>query len=56
MRNTLQTQRGGDDRWRSVDWIILDTNFVLRSDDADVTTILPRYFGYRPELIVGRDQ
>ncbi|MEX0775420.1 MAG: LPS assembly protein LptD [Phycisphaeraceae bacterium] len=55
LRNTLQTQRGGPGRWRSVDWIVLDTDLVVRSDDADVTTPISRYFGYRPEYSTGGD-
>ncbi len=56
LRNTLQTQRGGEGRWRSVDWIILDTDLILRGDDADTESPLPRYFSYRPELSIGGDQ
>ena len=55
LRNTWQTQRGGPGRWRSVDWIVLNTQLILRSDDADVNTEIPRYFGYRPEYSQGGD-
>jgi len=55
LRNTLQTQRGGEGRWRSVDWLTLDTDLVLRGNDADVDSPLPRYFSYRPELSLGGD-
>jgi hypothetical protein len=55
LRNTLQTQRGGPGRWRSVDWLVLDTDVVLRSDDADVDTEIARFFNYRPEYSVGGD-
>ncbi len=53
--NTFQTQRGGDGRWRSVDWIVLNTDVVLRSDDVDVDAPIARYFSYRPEYSVGGD-
>lgn len=53
MRNTLQTKRGGEGRWRSVDWLVLDTDLVVRSDDADVGTEIARFFSYRPEYSVG---
>jgi hypothetical protein len=55
MTNTLQTQRGGEGRWRSVDWVVLNTDFVLRSDDADVDAAIPRFYGYRPEYSTGGD-
>lgn len=54
LRNTLQTQRGGPGRWRNVDWLILNTNFVVRSDDAN-PAIIPEYYGYRPEYGKGGD-
>lgn len=53
-RNTLQTQRGGPGRWRNVDWLVLNTDFVVRSDDANPATI-PEYYGYRPEYGKGGD-
>jgi hypothetical protein len=53
VRQTLQTQRGGPGRWRNVDWLIVDQNFVYRSDDADVDQPLPRLFGFRPEYSIG---
>ena len=54
-RNTLQTQRGGIGRWRSVDWLVLNTDLVLRSDDTDVNTDIARFFSYRPEYSLGGD-
>ncbi|MDX1682461.1 MAG: hypothetical protein R3336_05030, partial [Phycisphaeraceae bacterium] len=56
IRNTLQTQRGGPGQWRSVDWLVWDNEVVLRSDDADVTRRVPRFFDHRPELSRGGDQ
>jgi len=55
LRNTFQTQRGGPGRWRSVDWLVLDTEVVLRSDDTDTQTFINRYFDYRPEYALGGD-
>jgi len=55
MRNTLQTQRGGEGRWRSVDWLVIDTEAVFRSDDTDTQTFINRYFDYRPEYALGGD-
>ncbi len=55
LTNTLQTQRGGPGRWRNVDWLVLNTELVLRSDDADTTTAIPRFFDYRPEFGRGGD-
>jgi hypothetical protein len=49
VRNTLQTQRGGPGRWRSVDWITLDTRFISTSDDASRESPIGRFFDYRPE-------
>lgn len=50
MRNTLQTQRGGEGNWRSVDWIRLDTDLVLQDDQAVRESPLPQFFDYRPEF------
>jgi len=53
--NTWQTRRGGPGRQRTVDWITLRTDLILRSDDADVDTEIARFFDYRPEYSVGGD-
>lgn len=50
LRNTLQTQRGGDGHWRSVDWVTLDTDFMVAQDHAIRESPLTQFFGYRPEL------
>ena len=55
VRNTWQTQRGGEGRWRSVDWLTLKTDVVLRSDDVDTGTEIARFFSYRPEYSRGGD-
>ena len=60
LTNTLQTQRGGPGRWRSVDWIRLRTDLVLRENDEDRfgdddDTQIARFFRYRPEYSIGGD-
>ncbi|NBC10285.1 MAG: LPS assembly protein LptD [Planctomycetes bacterium] len=55
MTNTLQTKRGGPGRWRSVDWVRLRTDLILRTDDADTDADVPRYYEYRPEYALGGD-
>lgn len=49
VRNTIQTQRGGPGRWRSVDVLTLDTDFVLNSGDVNTESPTPQFFDYRPE-------
>lgn len=58
IRNTLQTKRGGPGRWRSVDWLVADTQFVFTNKDVFTDPFggdddLNRYYGYRPEYSVG---
>jgi hypothetical protein len=56
LRNTLQTKRGGPGRWRSVDWLVVDSHYVVSSDDAEPNpNSLAHYFGYRPEYSRGGD-
>ena len=55
LRNTLQTQRGGQGRWRTVDWLVLDTRLVYRDNENPHGMQIPRYFGYRPEFGTGGD-
>lgn len=50
VRNTWQTQRGGPGRWRSVDFLTIDTGLVLVSGDSDAEGPVPQFFDYRPEL------
>jgi len=52
--NTLQTKRGEGVQQRTVDWLSVRTDVVLRSDDADPATIA-RYFDHRPEYSLGGD-
>jgi hypothetical protein len=49
VRNTLQTQRGGPGRWRSVDFLTIDVDAVFNSNDADKESPTARFFDYRPE-------
>jgi hypothetical protein len=53
LNNTWQTRRGGPGRWRREDWLSLQTDVVLRSEDGPRDSPLPRYFSYRPEYSVG---
>lgn len=56
LRNTFQTQRGGPGRWRSVDWLVIDSHYVVSSDDAEPNpNSLAHFFGYRPEYSRGGD-
>lgn len=53
--NTLQTRRGREGRQRTVDWLKLRTDVVMRSNDADTATAIPRFFDHRPEYSLGGD-
>ncbi|XAM00568.1 LPS assembly protein LptD [Phycisphaeraceae bacterium D3-23] len=53
--NTLQTRRGREGRQRTVDWLKLKTDFVMRSNDADTATVIPRFIDHRPEYSLGGD-
>jgi len=55
VRNTLQTQRGGPGRWRTVDWVVVNTDFVFTGEDTDSGTPVARYIAYRPEYSTGGD-
>lgn len=53
---TWETRRGGPARSRSVKWVQLRTDLVLREDnDFDEDAPVPRYVGYRPEFSRGGD-
>lgn len=52
VRNTWQTQRaggGGADHWRSVDWLVVNTNYVWSSSDADIESPYGRFIESQPE-------
>jgi hypothetical protein len=55
LRNTLQTQRGGPGRWRSVDWLVLNTDYIKQNSMAQDNQTLARYFSYQPEYSTGGD-
>ncbi len=55
LRNSLQTKRGGVGRWRDVDWLVLQTDLVLRGRDAQTDLDAPTYYAYRPEFGRGGD-
>lgn len=48
--NTLQTQRGGEGRWRTVDVLKVDTNVVYAADNARRESPIGRFVDWRPEL------
>ena len=53
---TWETRRGGPGRSRSVDWVQLRTDLVLREDNEfDESAPIPRYVAYRPEYVIGGD-
>lgn len=47
-----QTKRGGPGRWRSVDLLELNAEYVWHSDDTDPESPIGRYYASRPELSV----
>ncbi|MBC7772564.1 MAG: LPS assembly protein LptD [Pyrinomonadaceae bacterium] len=49
IKQTWQTQRGGPGRWRSVDWITLNTEIVESSSNVARESPIQRFFEYRPE-------
>lgn len=50
LRNTWQTKRGRGRNERSVDWIIIDAEYVWSSADAPEFSPFGRFVWYRPEL------
>ncbi|MCW5753413.1 MAG: hypothetical protein KIT24_01755 [Phycisphaeraceae bacterium] len=49
LNQTLQTQRGGPGRWRSVDLFTLNAEWVTSSGAGD-DAVIGRYYEFRPEL------
>ncbi len=47
---TWQTKRGGPGRWRSVDVLRLNAEYVWAADDVDRESPIGRYYDARPEL------
>lgn len=52
LSQTWQTQRGGPGRWRSVDVLRLDAEYVNASADAERKSPIARFFDFRPEYSV----
>ncbi|MEM8836192.1 MAG: LPS assembly protein LptD [Planctomycetota bacterium] len=50
VRQTWQTKRGGPGRWRSVDWLVLDVNYVWSSDETPRDSPFGSFNDARPEL------
>ena len=55
VRNTLETQRGGVGRWRNVEWLVLNTDFVHQTQHGGEVDPIGQFMGYRPEYSVGGD-
>jgi hypothetical protein len=55
--NTLQTRRGGPGRQRTIDWLTLNSQLVLRNEnpEEDDDLAIARYYDYRPEYTRGGD-
>lgn len=49
VRNTLQTYRGGPDAQRSVDLLVVDTNYLWSSTEVDPESPYGRFIEARPE-------
>jgi len=49
LKNTWQTKRGGPGAWRSVDWLVINTDFVHTEDYEDYTEPVGRWYEARPE-------
>ena len=55
LRNTFQTKRGGPGRWRSVDWLRIDTDFVVHTGETEQESLIPRFVDHRPEWSLAGD-
>lgn len=49
VRNTWQTKRGPQNERRSVDWLVLDTNYTWSDDDVQSDSPFGRFIEFRPE-------
>ncbi|MCC5830501.1 MAG: LPS assembly protein LptD [Phycisphaeraceae bacterium] len=54
-RQIFQTQRGGPGEWRTVDWLTVHSEIVLRQKSINPNDPLPHFFETRPELSTGGD-
>ena len=54
-KNTLQTQRGGEGRWRSVDWLVVNSDLIFMHRDTSLlnTDPIARFIDLRPEDSIG---
>ncbi|MGD9688853.1 MAG: LPS assembly protein LptD [Phycisphaerales bacterium] len=52
LMQTWQTQRGGEGRWRTVDFLKLNTEIVYSTQDVPIKSPIGRFFDYRPEFSV----
>jgi len=55
LRNTIQTRRGHEGNWRSVDVFRLDTDFVIQDDKTLRESPIARFFDHRPEFSLAGD-
>lgn len=49
VKNTWQTMRGGQGRLRSVDWLVINVDYIWSSGDVDVESPFGRFIEARPE-------
>lgn len=49
MRQTWQTMRGRGENQYSVDWLVLNTDYVWSSNDATIESPFGRFYDFRPE-------
>lgn len=52
VKQTWQTYRGGPGRWYSVDWLVVNLDYVWSSGDADRVSPIGRWIESRPEYSV----
>jgi hypothetical protein len=52
VKQTWQTYRGGPGRWYSVDWLMVNLDYVWSSGDVDRTSPIGRWVESRPEYSV----
>lgn len=55
LRNTLETQRGGAGQWRSVEWLVVNTDLVFQGRGNTPDTLVSRFIEFRPEENLGDD-
>ncbi|MCX5660670.1 MAG: LPS assembly protein LptD [Planctomycetota bacterium] len=55
LRNTLETQRGGAGQWRSVEWLVVNTDVTFQGRGNNPDTLISRFIEFRPEENLGDD-